>query len=123
MGCVYGNDFIVVHHEGARLMAKRRVTDTATNFGSCATTPPATEIQVPIGMWKGGMYCIEIPALTHDKDAPTTKIWAHSQEEAETNVKKHLATAGRCGAVSLTNGTKPNPKFKKKKVHTMAVNL
>ncbi len=104
-------------------MRPQRQSDTATNFSSNSNTAKAEVIEVPMGMWKGGMFCIEIPALTHDKDAPTTKIWAHSQEEAEENVKKHLETAGKCGAVSLTNGTKPNPRFKKKKVHTMAVSL
>ena len=103
-------------------MAKRRVTDTATNFGSCATTPPATEIQVPIGMWKGGMYCLEIPALTHDKDAPMTKIWAHSKAEAELKAEMHIETSDKLGRVSMSKSTKAKIGFKKK-IHTMAVSI
>lgn len=52
--------------------------------------PKATELLVPVGMWKGGMYCIEIPQIRLDPNALVPKIWSHSKSEAEEQAREAI---------------------------------
>lgn len=61
-------------------------------------TPKPTALTVPVGVWKQGMCCIELPELAaDDPDAPVPCVWssteAGARKLAEKAIKQHAAIA------------------------------